>query len=555
MTAGLIRLPRRLSDWYDMPMTLGESPSWPRRWRNLALLLLLLGVAWRGLRFSLQFPIWGDEAFVCLNFLDRDYLGLTRPLRFVQVAPILFLWSELTVFRLLGGSELALRLLPILAGLGSLFLFWRLVRMTLSPAAGVLAVGFLAVAYYPVRHSCEVKPYAFDLFFALALWVAAVSWQRQPERLRWLAVLVLLLPFALGLSYPAVFVAGAVSVALLPAVCRLRDTKTWLLYSAYNALMLASFFGLYLIAGTSQYNSTGGAQNSYWADWFPPAEPVAFLKWLAQAHTGNMMAYPAGGRHGASTVTFLLSIAGLWHLSRHRRWDLLLLLLAPFALTFAAAALHRYPYGGSARVTQHFAPAICLLAGTGAAIGLAGVTRWIGDEWRWSLVACGILAAIGLVGMARDWGRPYKTDGDRMVRQIVNEIAQKAGPNDQIVVLDVATYICPPFEWYLRRQGDRVHWNGEVDWEHLQNGGGLWGLSFSRDGSARTTFESQLSRNAWFALPIEHQQYDLQLGQGEETLEHCEVFYWKSLLGRYSGNRVKITSPSFQMMNNTRSNP
>jgi hypothetical protein len=512
-------------------MTIGENPPWPRRWRNLALLLLLVGIAWRGLRYYLQFPIWGDEAFVCLNFLDRDYLGLTRPLRFVQVAPILFLWSELTAFRLLGGSELALRLLPFLAGLGSLFLFWRLVRMTLSPAAGVLAVGFLAVAYYPVRHSCEAKPYAFDLFFALALLVAAVSWQRQPDQRRWLVILVLLVPFALGMSYPVVFVAGAVSVALLPAVCRLRDARTWVLYSAYNALMLASFFGLYLLAGTSQYDSTGGAQNSYWADWFPPTQPVAFLKWLAQAHTGNMMAYPAGGRDGASTFTFLLCIAGLWHLSPRRRWDLLLLLLVPFALTFAAAALHRYPYGGSARVAQHVAPAICFLAGAGAAVCLAGVTRWIGNEWRWALVACGIFAAIGLVGMARDWSRPYKTDGDRMVRQIVNEIAQKAEPNDQIVVLDVAAYICPPFEWYLRRQGDRVQWNGEVDWERLRQGGEIWGLSFSRDGSARAAFEKRLIQSERPMLLVEHQTHDLQLGQGEETLEHCEVFRWKGMYG------------------------
>jgi len=28
----------------------------------------------------------------------------------------------------------------------------------------------------------------------------------------------------------------------------------------------------------------------------------------------------------------------------------------PAALTFAAAALHRYPYGGSARIAQHLAP-------------------------------------------------------------------------------------------------------------------------------------------------------------------------------------------------------
>src|SRR5437763_2262955 len=89
------------------------------------LMLLTLGAAQRLVRYLLRFPVWGDEAFVCLNLMDRDYAGLTQRLRFDQVAPLLFLWGEEAAYWLLGGSELALRLLPLLAGLGSLLLFAR----------------------------------------------------------------------------------------------------------------------------------------------------------------------------------------------------------------------------------------------------------------------------------------------------------------------------------------------------------------------------------------------------------------------------------------------
>src|SRR5262249_9099624 len=161
-----------------------------------------------------------------------------------------------------------------------------------------------------------------------------------------------------------------------------------------------------------------------------PAEPLALLKFLALAHTGNMMAYPAGGHNGGSALTFLLCAAGIYQFVRARRWESLLLLLVPFLLTFVAAALHRYPYGGSARVAQHLAPAICVLAGTGAAFCLAGAARLLGDERRLAMAVCALLAAIGVGGMARDWKKPYKTDGDRMVRQIVSDVAQKAGRDD-----------------------------------------------------------------------------------------------------------------------------
>jgi hypothetical protein len=512
-------------------MKSGGPAPWPRLWRNIAVSLVLLGVAWRVLRYLLQFPIWGDEAFICLNFLDRDYLSLTRPLRFVQVAPLLFLWSELTVYRLCGGGELALRFVPLLAGLGSLLLFWRLARLTLTHLSGVLAVGILAVAYYPVRHCCEVKPYAFDLFVSLALLVAAVSWLRRPERLRWLIVLTLLVPFALGLSYPSVFVAGAVSVALLPSVWRQVDWRARGLYVAYNGLMVLTFLGVYLLAGTGQYDSTGGTENSYWAEWFPPSQPVALAKWLAVVHTGNLFAYPVGGRDGASAPTFMLCLVGLLHFGRGRRWDLLLLAIVPLGLTFIAAALHRYPYGGSARIAQHLAPAICLLAGTGAAMLLAKAARWIGEERRWGLVVCALLAAIGVAGMVRDWKKPYKTDGDHMVRVIVNDVVHQAGARDQIVVLDPMNCAGPTFEWYLRQHDDRVQWHGEVDWNRLRSGGQLWGLSFSRDNSARAAIESRLSLYAQPMILLEHQAYDLQLGQSDETLEHCEVFRWADMYG------------------------
>jgi len=509
-------------------MSLG---TWPRGWRNASAAFLVIGVAWRVVRYLLQFPIWGDEAFVCLNFLDQDYAGLTKPLRFVQVAPLLFLWSELTAYRILGGSELAMRLLPFLAGLCSLFLFWRLVRLVASPVGGTIALGILAVAYYPVRHACEVKPYAFDLLMSIALMLAAVSWLQRPEQRRWLVVLTCLVPIALGFSYPSVFVTGAVTLALAPTVWRMPDKGVRAWFLAYNVLMALAFSGYYLLAGTGQYASTGGTENFYWTDWFPPSEPVAFLKWLVVSHTGNLFAYPVGGRNGGSALTFLLFVAGAWQFTRQRRWDILTLLLAPFGLTLLAAALHRYPYGGSARVAQHLAPSICLLAGVGAAALFEQAARWVGTQARWAAVACGLLALVAFAGMARDWRKPFKTDGDRQVRKIVLDLMANAGPDDQIVVLDASLRAGPTFEWHLRQHDDKVRWHGDVDWDRLAAHGQLWGLCFDRKGSGRDAVEARLVQSSRRMIAISREVYDLQLGQSDETMEHCEVIHWVGMYG------------------------
>ena len=133
--------------------------------------------------------------------------------------------------------------------------------------------------------------------------------------------------------------------------------------------------------------------------------------------------------------------------------------------------------------------------------------------------------------MARDWEKPYKTEGDEMVRQIVAEVARQAGPDDQIVVLESndSIWVGATFEWYLRRQGERVQWNGMADWTHLQQHGDLWVFSFDRDGSGRAAFETRLLRFERPMLLIAHQTHNLQLGQSDETLAHCEILRWRGM--------------------------
>jgi 4-amino-4-deoxy-L-arabinose transferase-like glycosyltransferase len=420
--------------------------------------LLLLGIAVRLGRWLLCFPVWGDEAFICLNVLDRDYAALAGRLRFDQVAPVLFLWAERAARLLFGTSELALRLMPLLAGVAGLLLFARLAFRCLPPRAAAVAAGVLAVAYYPVRHSCEAKPYAFDLLASVLLLTLAVEWLRNPRRRLPLVLLVLAVPLALAGSYPAAFTAGAVSLALLPEVRRQGGRAAWL-YAGYNLLMLATFTGLYALAGSGQFASMGGSHNTYWEEWFPPSNPLALLRWLVSVHAGNMLAYPIGGRDGGSTLTLLLVIVGAVRLARSRRDALLALCLVPFGLTFVAAALGRYPYGGSARVAQHLAPAVCLLCG-------AGVAALVGRRPRAVLAVCGLLVLVGAGGLVRDLQRPYKTEGDRRAREIVAEVMRQAGPDGLVVVLDAPERLHPTFEWYLRQQP--VAWDGQIDWERLR---------------------------------------------------------------------------------------
>jgi len=385
---------------------------------------LILGTVARAVRFALRFPLWEDECFLAANFIDRDHFDLLGPLNYHQVAPLGFLWAELTLVKLLGFNEWSLRLYPFLASVASLFLFRRLAGQLLKGTALVLAVALFSVTYSGVRYAAEAKPYGTDQFVALVLLSLAVEWWRRTDQRRWLWALTACVPLALSLSYPAVFVAGGISLVVALVIWSqptfpggFRIGLATPCYVAFNLVLLASFGGLVWLAARNQADAELGWMQNYWKDNLPSlTAPMRFVWWLLVTHTGDLLAIPVGGERGASTLTFVLCVVGLAAMVRARRTTLLALCLAPAALNLVAALLGRYPYGGHVKFSQFLAPAICLLLGAGGAV-LLGLRRGRAASVRRALAGGLTFCVLISAGtMARDFASPYKSRTDQRYR-------------------------------------------------------------------------------------------------------------------------------------------
>lgn len=456
-----------------------ESRIFPQAWLGrAAAAVILVGVVWRLVRYAGLFPIWGDEAMLLLNILDRDYAGLTEQLRFCQVAPLLFLWAERTALLVFGSGEWSVHLFPLLMGLAALAFFWQACRTSFPPMTANLAVAVLAVSYYPVRHACEVKPYAFDLCIAAAYFWAGTAATRHcmdrpltpshspPEgRGEWpLSALVCLTPIAVFSSYPSVFVGGAISLVLLPSILRSgAPSMRAALYVLFNAVLAGSFVIHYTQVGQHGADAAEAARareflHNYWREAFPPDSLLDWPLWLLEAFTGRMFAYPLGANHGGSIVTFLLVALGSVALWRGNRRQLLALCWAPFALNLLAAILGKYPFGGSARIMQHLAPFICVLMAHGAAQAI-GWIRASSARFRIELGLYALLFACGIVGIARDLAKPYKTDHDREVRAVVRELAGQVGVGEIVVLCNAGDKgTLAEMQWYLRTAPFEARW-------------------------------------------------------------------------------------------------
>jgi hypothetical protein len=395
---------------------------------------LALGILARLVRYLVDYPIWHDEAFLAVNLWDRDLVNLLRPLDYGQIAPWLFLVLERTAVKWLGYSELVLRLIPTTCSILSVLLFYSLSGRLLKGQARLLAVAVFAVSFYPIRHGAEIKPYASDLLAALVLLALAVEWVRAQDSSRWWWLLTVIAPFLVALSYPSVFVAGGISLALAPPVIRLRRPPVRLAFLVFNLVLAASFVAIYLSTAVFQDLEMGAYYRwGYWAESFPPLDrPWMLPVWLLDKHTSIMMAYPVGERHGGSLATFLLVLVGCTVLYRTDRKTIVALLLAPFGMGLLAAILGKYPYGGTARTMQYLTPSICLLMGLGLAGLFARIPR-VDLRGRSLVGALVCLALLGCWIIGRDIARPYRVPSDQQTRDFARWFWQEKSQGSPLV--------------------------------------------------------------------------------------------------------------------------
>lgn len=417
--------------------TLSTPTSTPRRRWSLTrwvFILVLLNLSWRTVRYLLVFPMWGDEAFVAVNFFDHSFADMFRPLDHNQIVPVGFMCINLAISKLLGQSELALRLFPFLTGIGAILLFVPLCRRLLDRRSAMLAIAVFAASYYSVRHASEVKSYSFDLLIALLLLIQTIRVHDYPRSSgRWL-ILGILCALAIWCSYPAVFIAGGSLMFLAGAAWRERTPWAVGLWLGSGVLLCVSFLSMYAIISTGQAElSDSLASSDYWLRSFPPlSEPWKLPFWFIEIHTGNMLAYPIGGKRGGSTATFIMVLFGCvypWKNNRTVFW----LLLAPLPLMLIAAALQKYPYGSSARVAQHIAPAICMLAGTGLLAIFKAVlsNRATVNAYRFVPM---VMSVIILGGIIVAIIKPHKDISDKACREMVRWLADQTQPDERWIV-------------------------------------------------------------------------------------------------------------------------
>ena len=316
----------------------------------MALLLILLGVLLRLRQYLTGRSLWADEASLALNIVNRGFAGMFQPLDYDQGAPIGFLLVEKTFNSILGKNEFVLRLFPLIVGLISLWLFYLLLKRTMtegnvSSSAGVVSsAGLLTTmalfAFNPrlVYYSSELKQYIVDVAVTISLLLlAAPVFQATPRRrdFAWLALGGLI---ALWLSNPALFVLAGIGLALLILTLRRRDTSSLRFVIGMGILWVLEFTLIYLLTLNDLNQNLYLRQ--YWQGAFLPMPPWSDPGWFARAIDQNI-----GIQFGipyAVYFVFLLMLVG-WVVLFYQDQGYAIAFAGISLFTLTASALGFYP--------------------------------------------------------------------------------------------------------------------------------------------------------------------------------------------------------------------
>ena len=390
--------------------------------------LVALGVVLRVARYLADRSLWLDEAALSLNIAGRSLSGLTHPLAYNQGAPLGFLTLEKACVLLFGVNEYALRLIPLLAGIGSLFLFRAVARRCLRPAGALAALTLFVVNEPLIYYSSEVKQYSTDVLICLCIvWAALRTLPRQggAHSFVWLG-----LAGAVGVwfSHAAAFVMAGTGVVLVLLSLRGKDRQALRSLSAALALWALSFALDYLLflkpLGQNQ------VLLAYWQDAFAP-EPWRSVRgvgrdlhWAASTLWGQFTDALTVGLRRVAAFLGLAGAVGLWWSNRRA----LPLLLAPVAVTLLAACLHKYPFQG--RLVLFLVPLYQLLVAAGLQV------LWSYGVGRVAL--CG--RVIGLLLFLLICAHPIKAaaqglahpPGHEELRTVLRYVARRSGPQDTL---------------------------------------------------------------------------------------------------------------------------
>jgi len=221
--------------------------------------VFVLGIFLRTKVFLINQSFWHDECALAWNILNKSYVELLSPLRFLQMAPLGFLFSTKMLVSWFGNSENIFRLIPYLASLFSIVAFYYLSRELFKTKNALFFANFIFAICFPLYYyAAEFKSYSVDVLLCL---LALLIFQKINNKN--LIVNAILLSCFVWFSFSSAF------ILLSGIIVLFLDKKFDLKQKVYFSIpFLINFLILFSIYFLRNFSVTKGKMVAFWSDKF-----------------------------------------------------------------------------------------------------------------------------------------------------------------------------------------------------------------------------------------------------------------------------------------------
>jgi len=313
--------------------------------RNSDILAIIIVVAASALTAICQFvhnrEMLLDESWLALNILNRDFVGLLRPLDYQQVAPILFLWIDKVFSIIIPRSACGFRIVPLLSFLAAFLFLVPLLRRHIADLKLIVVVlGFYCFNNLVLIHgSVQGKQYMTDvLVLATMFYLVSKEFNCEKTRLWLIAATGAVAVFLSNVAPIILFTCG---VYILYEEFVVSRRCRWLPWLPVFAVWLGCFgvYYYFFIAGHPTYSF----MTDYWGYTFMPLDSLTGIAHFLLERSSFILSFffPYSV---PLALKLAFPIAGLAVLVWKRNWRLLILVVTPLLVHLILSALKLYPF-------------------------------------------------------------------------------------------------------------------------------------------------------------------------------------------------------------------
>ncbi len=304
-------------------------------------LVIWAGIIIRTILYIQNPSLWGDEAGLALNTVNKSFSGLFGELDNLQACPIGFLIVSKILLKVLSPDnmfyrDLILRFLPFISGIAAIFAFWYFANLLFKSdkAKILISVSMVSLLPLPVIYSAQYKQYSTELLISIVLLTVFYKLINTEQKNLLLSSFIIAL--SLWFSYSSVFIITSGFLALF-----IKNKKT-----AIKAAILPFFSALIIfiinmkaVFNSTYHNMTDSLINS--CAFLSPFHPLRIFMRMGEIFAPDTFLYSKKlilVLAGVLTIYFVIR----YFFSKENLCNKILFYL-PIILVLTASFLHIYP--------------------------------------------------------------------------------------------------------------------------------------------------------------------------------------------------------------------